>query len=208
MANPTDTHLKFAKRILRYIRGLTKFSITYCFGDIDDKPGDVNSQNNVDFKAYSDSDWAGDNDKRRSTSGYVITAGGGPISWRSGLQSIVALSSCEAEYIALGECVKEILWLQQLLADLNYRGTDARPFQVYEDNRAAIDLAKNPGFHKRTKHIDVRYHFVQDHLTEGDIVISYLDTNNMVADGLTKSLGTVKHKRFLEMLNMTDTSAN
>ncbi len=106
---------------------------------------------------------AGDQLTRRSTSGYVILAGSGSLIWRSGLQATVALSSCEAEYYGLTDVTNKAIWLQNLLTELSYHGNNLRPMRVPEDNRAAIDLAKNPEFHQRIKHVAVRWHFCRDH---------------------------------------------
>ncbi|CAL2262890.1 unnamed protein product [Prunus armeniaca] len=135
---------------------------------------------------YVDSDYAGDLDKRRSTIGFVFTIVGGPVSWRSILQSTVALSTTEAEYMAVTEAIKEAIWLQGLLDDL---GIQHDHVDVHYDSQNAIYLAKNQVHHARTKHIDVRFHFVREIIDEGDILLQKIGAADNPADMLTKGLG-------------------
>ncbi|CAL9007073.1 unnamed protein product, partial [Prunus brigantina] len=132
---------------------------------------------------YVDSDYAGDLDKRRSTTGFVFSIAGGPVSWRSILQSTVALSTTEAEYMAVTEAIKEAIWLQGLLDDL---GVQQDHVDVHCDSQSAIYLAKNQVHHARTKHIDVRFHFVREIIDEGDILLQKIGTADNPADMLTK----------------------
>ena len=117
---------------------------------------------------YCDSDFAGDLDKRRSTTGYIFTLGGGPISWGSILQWTIALSTTEAEYMAVTETVKEVIWLKGLLSDL---GVIQEKNKVFCDNQSVIFLAKNPTYHARTKHIDVKYHYVRKVIEGNDVLL-------------------------------------
>jgi hypothetical protein len=139
---------------------------------------------------FVDADWAGDPDSRRSTTGFVFTLCGGAVSWQSRQQRTVALSSTEAEYIALSDAVREAQFLRQLLLELGY--PQAGPTPIYQDNQACIAMAKNDSFSKRTKHIDVRHQFVQDAVKEGLVRIEYMHTSQMPADCLTKPLGRNK----------------
>jgi len=117
---------------------------------------------------YVDSDYAGDLDKRRSTTGYLFTMAGGPVCWRSTLQSTVALSTTEAEYMAVTEAFKEAIWMHGLINDL---GILQEHIDVFCDSQSAICLSKNQVHHARTKHIDVRFHFIREIISKGDIVI-------------------------------------
>ncbi|KAE8698224.1 pentatricopeptide repeat-containing protein [Hibiscus syriacus] len=132
---------------------------------------------------YCDSDYAGDLDKRRSTTGYVFTFAKAPVSWKSTLQSTVALSTTEAEYMAVTEAVKEAIWLQGLLGELRM---EQKHIKVHCDSQSAIHLAKNQVYHARTKHIDVRYHFVREILEEGGVIIQKIRTTENPVDMLTK----------------------
>lgn len=117
------------------------------------------SDSEFDFVGYSDADYAGDTDTRKSTSGYVFHIGSGVISWASIRQQSVSTSSTESEYVAACQAVKELVWLKSLVAELSMK-TDFK-IKLYVDNISAIRLIKNPVFHKRTKHIDAQYHFIK-----------------------------------------------
>ena len=135
---------------------------------------------------YSDADWAGDVDDRKSTSGYMFQITGGPVSWRSGKQGTVALSTAEAEYVALSSAVQESVWMRRLLSELEY--PPGGPTTILEDNQSSIAMARNPKFHGRAKHIDIKHHFVREQVSDGLIRLKYCPTNEMVADILTKGL--------------------
>jgi len=134
---------------------------------------------------YTDSDFAGDLDKRRSTSGYVFTLHGGAISWRSRLQNCVTQSTTEAEYVAAAEACKEAIWLSRLVVDLKI--TVEMPV-LHCDSQSAIQLAKNPVFHAKTKHIDVKYHFIREVLEDEQLKFVKVHTTENPADLLTKGL--------------------
>ncbi|KAL0411651.1 UNVERIFIED_CONTAM: Retrovirus-related Pol polyprotein from transposon TNT 1-94 [Sesamum latifolium] len=148
---------------------------------------------------YCDSDFAGDMDKWRSTTGYVFTLAKAPVNWRSTLQSTVALSTTEAEYMAITEAVKEAIWLQGLLGEL---GIDQKHVTVHCDSQSAIQLAKNQVYNARTKHIDVRYHFVQEILEEGGVKIQKIRTTENPADMLTKVVTAIKFIFYLDLINL------
>ena len=134
---------------------------------------------------FSDADWAGDQDDRRSTTGNVFLLSGGAVSWLSKKQATVALSTAEAEYIALSQAAQEGIWLKRLLSDL---GVEAMSTLILEDNQGAIAIAKNPVNHSRTKHIDIRYHYIRECVQNGQIELQYCPTNDMKADIFTKPL--------------------
>ena len=133
------------------------------------------------------SDWAGDLDDRKSTSGYIFQLSGAAISWTSKKQACVALSTAEAEYIALASAAQEAVWVRQLLTDL--RSDPEEATRIYEDNQAAICLAKNPQFYGRTKHIRIKYHFIREQVENGNVELSFNRAEEMVADVLPKGLG-------------------
>ena len=194
LAHPSTYHLAAGKHLLRYLHGTLDLGITYRFHS---------NASTLGLHAYTDSDWGGDISSRKSTSGYYVMAGGAPISWRSGLQSTIALSSCEAEYYGLTDVTKDVIWHQSLLTELGYKAPDLKPFLIWEDNHSAIDLANNPEYHKRTKHVDIKYHFCRHHHLSGTTTIQYCPTGDMAADGLTKALDTQKHAVFLQQTGMT-----
>ena len=190
-SNPSERHKTAVKRIFRYLRGTTNLRLTF--------KGDL-----VYLTGYTDADWAGDRDTRRSTSGYVFNIGSGAISWSSNRQSTVALSTCEAEYIGQTQAAKEAIWLKTLLDQLNPEDSSPVATIIYGDNQGAIALAKNPQFHARTKHIDIQHHFIRQKVDEGKIELQYVPTAKQVADGLTKALCKDKFILFRRALGLEE----
>jgi hypothetical protein len=159
------------------------------------------SATSVDFHGYSDADWSGDSDTSRSTSGFAFIAGNGAISWSSKRQSMVALSTTESEYIGLCNAGQHLAWLRSFFTEVDEKPD--HPTTLYCDNQAAIILSKDPQFRAWTKHIQRKYHFVRDDLVaNGQAVIRYISTDNMVADILTKPLAQGKHWKFTEALGL------
>ena len=187
--NPTSTHLQAAKHLLRYLKGTIRLGITY-------------SAPPQEPHAFSDSDWAGDVNSRRSRTGYLIKLNNGAIIWRTILQLTVALSTTEAEYMAMAEALKEIMWLRQFLIDLDYGDPDLAT-TLFTDNQGALALAENPVSHARSKHIDIRHHFIRNAVIAGTVFVQYIPTDSMTADSLTKALGRQKHERCLELMGMS-----
>uniref|UniRef100_A0A8R7U2N5 Retrovirus-related Pol polyprotein from transposon TNT 1-94 n=1 Tax=Triticum urartu TaxID=4572 RepID=A0A8R7U2N5_TRIUA len=145
--------------------------------------------NPLKLQGFTDADWQGDLDDRKSTSGYLFTLAGGAISWSRKKQDSVALSSMEAEYIAASEAVKEGVWLKEFLASLVVVESTSYPVTIFYDNQAAIKVSKDPKFHSKTKHIEGRYHYICDVVNRLRTVrLDYLPSVDMVADPLTKPL--------------------
>ncbi|KAG8481224.1 hypothetical protein CXB51_025964 [Gossypium anomalum] len=186
MANPGKEHWKAVQWILRYLRGTTDVCLQ--FGRTED--GVI---------GYVDADFAGDLDRRRSLTGYVFTIGGCAISWKATLQTTVALSTTEAEYMAITEACKEAIWLKGLFSELN---EDLQISTVFCDSQSAIFLTKDQMFYERTKHIDVRYHFVRNIIARGDIVVSKISTHENPADMMTKSLPITKFEHCLDLVGV------
>ena len=190
-SDPTKQHWTAVKRILRYLKGTTDLGLLYTSGD-----------GHVCF-GYSDSDWAGDLDDRRSTSGYIFKLSGAGISWKSKKQGSVALSTAEAEYIALLGAVQEAIWIRQLVTELSGRHKPTKGTVIYKDNQSAISLAKNPQFHGRAKHIDLRRHFIRERVTDKSIELKYCPTEDMIADMLTKGLSHNNLEKLRRMAGLT-----
>jgi hypothetical protein len=188
METPRESHWLAAKRILRYIKGTLNFGLFYTYGE------------SADLVGYSDSDWGGDQDERKSTTGHVFYLGSTAFSWTSKKQAIVALSSCEAEYVAISSAVCEAIWLRNLLESLNH--TQEKSTVIYVDNKSAIKLSKNPVQHGRSKHIDTRFHFLRDHVKQKTIELEYCDTKEQVADIFTKPLPVAHFNTLREMLGV------
>jgi hypothetical protein len=192
-ANPNLAHTKAAHRVLRYLKATRTLGITY-------------NGSKSGFFGYSDSDWAGDPHSRRSTSGYVFFLYGGAITWKSTRQKAVTVSSTEAEYYGLTNAAKEAAWLRKLLIELQYTGEDIEPTHIYGDNQGSLALSEDAKAHQRMKHVDVQYHYIRQQVQENRVSLSYIETQRMVADGMTKPLTAVKHATFVKMLGLEDWS--
>jgi hypothetical protein len=188
-SNPTVEHLKAAKRVLTYLKGTLALGLV--FG--------MKTHNDNRLVGYSDSDYASDLDSRRSTTGFVFRYKGSILSWGSARQATVALSTCEAEYMALAEAYKEGIWTWRLLREL---GQKTEPdFLIYCDKRGAVALAANPGHHKRTKHIDIRYRAVEA-VEAGRLTVQPINTRYQLVDALTKALKGPLPSHHLELLQL------
>lgn len=168
-------HWAAAKRILRYLKGTIDFKLRYLH------------ECKQNIHGFTDSDWGADIDKRRSCTGYVFQLQSGAISWSSRFQPTVAQSTTEAEYMALGAGAQEALWLKQFNQQLGCPIAD-EPIRVSCDNMGAIHLASNDAYLPRTKHIDIKHHFVRECINKKKIMVHYISTDKMVADSLTKSV--------------------
>ena len=190
LSDPKKKHMIMAKQVLRYLKGTIDNELVYKKSD---KP--------LELFAFSDSDWASCVEDRKSTTGYCfsLTEDGAVFSWKSKKQPTVALSTCEAEYMALGATTQESLYLSQLLKDMDPKNT-YKCVKIYEDNQGAIALCKNPVNRQRSKHIDIKYHFVRSVLEEGRIKVVYCPTENMAADILTKPASKLKIQKFKRYL--------
>lgn len=153
-----EAHWRAVKRIFRYLTGTNEFGICY-----------RRSHANPDLLGYSDADYAGDIVTRRSTTGYIFLLFGEPISWYSQRQKSVSLNTTEAKYVAASMANRELIWIQRLLGDIHNPCTKAIEFMI--DNQSAIKLVRNPEFHKRSKHIDIHFHFIREKLLEGNLYV-------------------------------------
>lgn len=181
----TSEHWKAAKRVLQYLKGTIDYSLIY---RNDDKK----------IVGYADADWANGAD-RKSYSGFVFMLSEGPISWEAKKQNCVALSSTEAEYIAITQASKEATYLREFLGELiDFKD----PIIIYNDNQSAQKLVYNPVYHNRTKHIDIKYHYVREIVNKNYVKIEYMATQEMIADIFTKGLHTTKHMFCTKNLNI------
>ena len=188
MEHPKEAHLRVTRRILRYLKGTLDFGLFYRKGEKSDLIG------------FTDSDYVGDLDDRKSTSGYVFMMGSEAISWSSKKQPIVTLSTTEAEFVAATSCACQAIWLRKILEKLQFKQTGATT--VYCDNSSAIKLSKNPVLHGRSKHIDVRYYFLRDLVEDGTIDLVHCRSEDQVADILTKSLKPAPFLKLRELLGV------
>jgi histone deacetylase 1/2 len=171
---PTTVHWAAVKRILRYLKQSTNVGLK------------INRSSSLLVSAFSNADWAGCLDDRRSTGGFAVFLGANLVSWSARKQATISRSSTEAEYKALANATAEVLWIQTLLMELGVRAP--RAAKLWCDNIGAKYLSANPVFHARTKHIEVDYHFVRERVARRLLDIEYVSTKDQVADGFTKSL--------------------
>jgi ATP-binding cassette subfamily B (MDR/TAP) protein 1 len=178
MSNPGREHWEAVKWLFRYLKGTSKVALHF-------------KKNDVILEGFSDADLGGCLDTRKSTTGYIFTLGGTAVSWMSRLQKSVALSTTEAEYMAISEAGKEMIWLKSFLEELGKKQADS---SLYSDSQSAIHLAKNPVFHARTKHIQLRYHFIRGLMSDGTLSLKKVLGSKNPADMLTKVVTTEKLK--------------
>lgn len=192
--DPKEVHVKAARKIIEYLSATAHLGLTF---RKDSKLEEV--QLEYDLETYVDADYAHKADDRRSVSGVAVCCGGTLVSWFSRTQKCVTLSTTEAEYVAMADGVKEALYVRGVLVFL-MPSLGSPSIGVFEDNKGAIDLAKNPLSSSNSKHIDVRYHFLRELVGTGDLSVKYLRTDDQHADILTKAIGKEsfeKHRDFL-----------
>ena len=188
MHDPREPHLTALKRLLRYLRGTVDYGLL------------LQRSSSTELVVYTDADWAGCPDTRRSTSGYAVFLGGNLVSWSSKRQPVVSRSSAEAEYRAVANGVAEASWLRQLLAELH--SPLSRSTLVYCDNVSAVYLSTNPVQHQRTKHVEIDLHFVRDRVAIGDVRVLHVPTTSQFADIFTKGLPSSTFTEFRSSLNI------
>jgi hypothetical protein len=189
-ANPGPDHQHALERVFRYLWATSDHQLVFEQG----------APSGSTLIGYADADWASNVNDRKSTSGYTFKLAGATVSWSSKKQTCVALSSTEAEYISRAHAAKEAIWLRQLLSEL---GIDtSSPTVLHVDNQSAIAIAKNPEFHDRTKHIDVRYHFLRQVVEDRTVELCYTPTGGQVANALTKGLPPVLFNKFWDAMGV------
>ena len=188
--NPSIEHWKALLRVLSYLSG-SKDHVLRLGGKFDE----------MTLSAYSDSDWAGDLDERKSRSGYLVLLNNSSIIWCSKIQQTVALSSTEAEYIALSLASRDVIWLRNLLRELGFAQESATV--IFEDNDSCIKIAISTKQLPGTKHLDIRYHFIRQRINDGQICLESIRTANMVADCLTKALPVENFRKHIMAMGTT-----
>ena len=200
MQAPTQRHMQAAERVFRYLAGTKALGLV--FGSRNgDTVGDSRgrrAQVQVDVCAFSDADWANDKGDRRSITGWVAKLNGDPVSWSSKKQRVVALSTCEAELYAESAAIQEVLWLRGLMEELGLHTQTGST--VYGDNQSAIAVSENGVKGERTKHVDVKYHFVTQTVERGDVKLRWVPTTQQQADIFTKALAAPVFEHFRRQL--------
>jgi hypothetical protein len=192
MDRPTEIHVAAVKRIMRYLKGTLGYGILY----------KTKFNDELCLKGWCDSDYAGDLDDRKSTTGYVYMLGSGAISWSSKKQPIVTLSTTEAEFVSAASCACQGVWLRNILDYLKLKQQESTV--IYCDNSSSIKLSKNPVMHGRCKHIDVRFHFLRDLTKDGVVELVHCRTEDQLADILTKPLKLDSFCKLREGLGMIE----
>lgn len=188
MLAPAEEHWCAAKRILRYINGTIEMGILY------------KGESIIEFVAYTDSDFAGDLNDRKSTSGFVFLLAEGAVSWALKKQRVVTLSTNEAEYIVTASCACQYIWLMRLLKKLGHKVEEHS--LMYCDNSSTIQLSKHFVFHGKSKHINVKFYFLRGLVNEGTVKLKYCNTQNQIADIMTKQLKKEQFIKLREMLGL------
>lgn len=194
-ANPSEEHMKAVDDIYAYLKYTPNLGLHFKRNCAD-----------RELHAYVDADWAGCPDTRRSTTGYVVKLAGSPVSWSSRRQRTVAMSTCEAEYVAGYKATQELIWIQNMINDLRTKGLETTLTPLLIDNNAALKLTRNPELHDRTKHIELKYHFLREMTLSGRINTQRVSTKDNLADLLTKPLPRDAHQNLVNGLGMDRSS--
>lgn len=189
-SNPGPEHWKALKHLLRYVQGTLEHKLTFC----DDLHGDE------PFVTYTDSSHADDVDNGRSTAGYVTMMAGAAVGWSSKLQTILALSTCEAEFVGAVEAGKEIAWMRNILTEFGYAFNGSSTLKI--DNQGAISVAKNPEHHGHMKHLDLRFYWLRDKVERGMIYPEFIPTAEMIADIFTMAVPAPKVRYCREQMGV------
>lgn len=190
MHDPRSGHLEVVNRILRYLKGCPGKGILF------------SNHGHLKVEGYTDADWAGCLDDRRSTSGYCVFVGDNLVCWRSKKQSVVARSTAEAEFRSMASGLCELMWLRILLSELGL--FDGGPLQLYCDNQAAINIVHNPVQHDRTKHVEIDRHFIREKLDEGSLRVTFVRSDSQLADVLTKGVSVVSFVNLCSKMGLMD----
>jgi hypothetical protein len=189
LTNPTDAHMRLALRTVSYLKYEQSYALTIGGGD------------DLTLRGFVDADWAGCLETRRSTTGFVFVLNGSAVVWSAKRQPTVACSTVEAEYVAVSEASREAMWLRNLLQELGFK--QSRSTLLNCDNKGAIRLALNPGTHQRTKHIDIKHHFIRELVENGTVELQYVESGRQLADVLTKGLPKARHTENSRELGLT-----
>ena len=192
LEEPREDHLMSVKHILRYVEGTKNWGLWFS----------RKKEKEAHLTGFSDSDYAGDVDARKSTTGVIFFLSSSPVTWQSMKQKVVAQSSCEAEYIAAANAACQALWLARVLAEV--QGSAPRVPMLRVDNKSAIALMKNPVLHGQSKHIQVKYHLVRESVEEGLIEVEFIRSEEQLGDILTKPLGKTKFHELRSKIGLID----
>ena len=189
-SNPGMDHCRAAKKVMRYLQGTKDYMLMYRQTD------------NLDLVVYFDADFVGGVDSRKSTSGYIFIMAGEAVSWRSVKQTLIATSTIEAEFVSCFEATSQYVWLKSFIYGLRVMDFISRPLRIFCDNSATVFLAKNNKSGSRSKHIDIKYLAIREHVKEKQVVIEHISTELMIADPLTKGMSPMKFKDHVDRMGI------
>jgi hypothetical protein len=200
-ANPLQMHLTAAKRALRYLKKTSKYELHY---------SSTVQQPDTSIVGFTDSDWAGSTGSRKSIGGYVFQMNKGSISWQAKSQTVVALSTLEAEYIACSDATREAIWLRRLRAEIDQLGDPTvsmpipitTPTPINCDNQGALKLIATGVLKAKTKHIDIKFHHARDEQEKGHVKFDYVASEDNIADLLTKALPAPRHQTLTSKIGL------
>jgi transposase InsO family protein len=193
LTSPLVRHMKAVNRVLRYVCSTKQYKLRFDYSDERQRQG-------CKLIIYTDSNWAQESEDKKSTGGWLATLNGAIVAWQSKKQSTVALSSTEAEYYALTEAVKECLFLRQLFAEYDLNNGEDISIDIKCDNRGAIEMSDHATDHNRSKHIDIKHHFIRQCVHDKLVRVSYIETKKQLADILTKSVKVGTYQQLLKMI--------
>ena len=186
MSKPTSVHMTMAKHVLRYLKGTSDYKLVFRKSSVD-----------MSLTGFCDADWGNSQDRRSITGyGFYLSKNGPLISWKCRKQPTVALTTCEEEYMSMCAAVQESKFLTQLFKDMTVEAVNGTVV-LNADNQSAIALARNPVFHQRSEHIDIRYHFVRNEVQNGSVELQFVPSENNIADMFTKTMSSIKLKQFI-----------
>ena len=211
-SDPTETHMKTARHVLRYLKGTRDYCIVYGNSQNVEIPpmndDEDNGLHGVFITGYADADHGGDKDDRKSTTGYIFVINNGPVSWSSHKQSSNAISTMESEYMAISDASREAIARTQFYTDLDI--FPSSPPLILSDSQSALALTGDTTSYQRAKHIDIRYHIIHDVIAKEQITVDYIPTADQPADQpadvLTKALGPQLHQRCVERMGLRSLS--
>jgi hypothetical protein len=189
--HPHSEHLAAAKHILRYLNTTINFKLVY-------------KKIGKNLEGFADADWAGNVDDRKSYTGFTFKLANAAVVWESRKQPTVALSSTEAEYMSLSSASRDAIYLVNLLSEIGFPQIVKIPVTIHGDNLSAMNLVKNPVYHARSKHIDIKVHFIRELYQNQQIELKYVPSSELCADVLTKILNKQRHQELITKLGIVD----
>ena len=189
MQKPKVSHLAAKKRILRYLKGTLDYGILFPIAD---------EGKECKLVGYTNSSWCSDVEDQKSTAGYAFMLGGAPVAWSLKKETVVVLSSCEIEYIVASLCACQSTWMVNLVEEITTKSHGVITMKI--DSMSAINLAKNPISHGRSKHIDMRFHYLREHVEDGKINVKHCKTENQIADIMVKGVQVEVFRRRKDMM--------